>query len=68
MNDDFRALKERLRRLDAVLLGGGPVDTELAQALSKVRRAAKRGDRTRSPTPELRALLERAEMVARRIA
>jgi hypothetical protein len=68
MNDDFRDLKERLRRLDAFLLGGGLVNAEFAQALSMVRRAAKRGDRTRSPTPELRALLERAEMAARRIA
>jgi hypothetical protein len=41
------------------------VDVEFAQAVSAVRRAAKHGDRTRDPTPELRALLERAENLGR---
>jgi hypothetical protein len=67
MNDDFRDLKERIRRLDAVLMGGGLSDATFAQALSKVRRATRRGDRTRQPTPELRTLLEQAESLARKI-
>jgi hypothetical protein len=67
MNDDFRDLKERIRRLDAVLMDGGLSDATFAQALSKVRRATRRGDRTRQPTPELRTLLEQAESLARKI-
>ncbi len=67
MNDDFRELKERTRRLDGLLLGGGLSSSEFAQALDRLRRALRRGDRTRAPTPELRSMLERAEMLARSI-
>lgn len=67
MNQDFRDFKERLRRLEAMLMQGGLSDIDFAQALSKVRRAAKRGDRTREPTPELRSMLEHAEGLARRL-
>jgi hypothetical protein len=38
---------------------------EFAQALSRVRRAERRGDRSREPSSELRTLLERAEGLAR---
>jgi len=65
MNDNFRELKARLRRLDELLTSRGAVDVEFAQAVSAVRRAAKHGDRTRDPSPELRALLERAESLGR---
>jgi hypothetical protein len=65
MNDNFRELKVRLRRLDELLASRGTVDVEFAQAVSAVRRAAKHGDRTRDPSPELRALLERAENLGR---
>ncbi len=65
MNDNFRELKARLRRLDELLASRGTVDLEFAQAVSAVRRAAKHGDRTRDPSPELRALLERAESLGR---
>jgi hypothetical protein len=65
MNDNFRELKVRLRRLDELLASRGTVDVEFAQAVSAVRRAAKHGDRTREPSPELRALLERAENLGR---
>jgi hypothetical protein len=68
MNDDFRDLKERLRRLDTILMERGLSDANFAQALSKVRRLTRRGDRTREPTPELRSLLEQAEGLARKIA
>jgi hypothetical protein len=67
MNDQFRELKERLRRLDAILLDRGMSNAGFAQALSKVRRAAKRGDRSRPPRPELRTLLEQAELMAGRL-
>jgi hypothetical protein len=65
MNDNFRELKARLRRLDELLASRRTVDVEFAQAVSAVRRAAKHGDRTRDPSPELRALLERAENLGR---
>lgn len=65
MNDNFKELKERLRKLDALLTSHGQVDLAFAQAVSAVRRAAKHGDRTRDPSPELRALLEKAESMGR---
>ena len=65
MNDNFRELKVRLRRLDELLASRGTVDVQFAQAVSAVRRAAKHGDRTRDPSPDLRALLERAESLGR---
>jgi hypothetical protein len=68
MNDGFRDLKERMRRLDELLESRGPTDAAFAQALSFLHRAARRGDRTREPTPELRGLLERAEDRGRRLA
>jgi hypothetical protein len=68
MNDEFREFKERLRRLDAILVERGLSDADFAQALSRVRRATRRGDRSRAPSPELRTMLEQAEGMARRIA
>ena len=68
MNDQFKALKERMRRLDALLeRRGATEDVAFAQALSSLHRAARRGDRTREPSPELRGLLERAEAFGRRL-
>lgn len=68
MNDQFKALKERMRRLDALLeRRGATEDVGFAQALSSLHRAARRGDRTREPSPELRGLLERAEAFGRRL-
>lgn len=65
MNENFRELKERIRKLDELLVTRGQTDVQLAQALSAVRRAVKHGDRTRDPSPSLRALLEKAESVGR---
>jgi hypothetical protein len=68
MNDSFKQLKERMRRLDAILVQrGANEDLGFAQAVSYLRRAARRGDRTRAPTPELMSLLERAEAFGRRL-
>lgn len=53
MNDNFRDLKERIRKLDALLADGGSQDLSFAQAVSALRRAAKHGDRTRDPSPAL---------------
>lgn len=67
MNDSFRDLKARVRRLDEVLSAGAAANVEFAQALSRARRALRRGDRSRQPPAELEALVERAETLARRI-
>lgn len=66
MNDSFRELKARIRRVDAVLTSvGGNDHADLAQALSRVQRLVRRGDRSLEPSAELIALLERAEALAR---
>jgi hypothetical protein len=68
MNDEFKVLKERMRRLDALLeRRGASEDVGFAQALSSLHRAARRGDRSRAPSPELLSLLERAEGYGRRL-
>ncbi len=62
MNEAFKVLKERMRQLDALLQRrGANEDIAFAQAVSSLHRAARRGDRSREPTPELMTLLERAE-------
>ncbi len=61
MNDSYRELKARLRKLDETLLAQGHTNLEFAQAVSRVHRAERHGDRSREPTSELRALLQRAE-------
>jgi len=68
MNDAFRELKTRLRKLDEILVDRGLTHVDFAQALSRVHRAERRGDRSREPTTELRTLLEHAEGLARKIA
>jgi hypothetical protein len=68
MNEAFRDLKERMRRLDAILARRGATeDVGFAQALSSLHRAARRGDRSREPSSELVGLLERAEAHGRRL-
>ena len=42
MNDTFRDLKARVRRLDEVLSGGAAGNVDFAQALSQARRALRR--------------------------
>jgi hypothetical protein len=65
MNDNFRELKDRIRKLDDLLAVRGTGNVQFAQALSAVRRAVKHGDRTRDPSPELRGLLDKAEALGR---
>jgi hypothetical protein len=67
VNDTYKELKERMRKLDEFLTLRGQGNTELAQAVSQLHRAARKGDRSREPSPELRGLLEKAEGIARRI-
>jgi hypothetical protein len=65
MNDAFREVKDRMRKLDAALVGGGVSNPAFAQAVSAARRLMKKGDRSRSPTPEIQALVEKAEALGR---
>lgn len=67
MNDTFRDLKARLRRLDELLSTRGAGNVELAQAVSRVQRLVRKSDRSREPSPELLGLLERAESAGRSI-
>jgi hypothetical protein len=68
MNESYGESKARLRKLDEVLVEQGLTNVEFAQVLSRVHRAERRADRSRAPSDELRALLERAETLARRSA
>jgi hypothetical protein len=68
VNDNYRDVKVRIRRLHELLLSRGLGHQQFAQALSAVRRAAKQGKRSRDPSPELRGLLDKAETLARGIA
>ena len=65
MNDDYRDLKTRIRKLHGLLQDGGLGSRDFAQAVSAVQRAERRGDRSRQPSPELRGLLEKAESLGR---
>ncbi len=66
MNDSFRDLKARVRRLDEALSAGAAANVDFAQALSKAHRVLRRGDRSREPSPELETLVQRAEALVRR--
>jgi hypothetical protein len=65
VNDNFKELKGRIRTLDELLAARGTGNAAFAQALSAVRRAERHGDRSRDPSPALRALLEKAELLGR---
>jgi sirohydrochlorin ferrochelatase len=65
MNETFREVKDRMRRLDVVLERGGSSNVEFAQAVSRVRRLVKKGDRSREPSQEIRVTLDRAEAMGR---
>lgn len=67
MNDTFKDLKARIRKLDELLATRGAGNVELAQAVSRVQRLVRKSDRSREPSLELRALLERAETVGRTV-
>jgi hypothetical protein len=66
MNDAFRELKARVRRLDEAVSAGVGANVALAQAVSQARRAVRRGDRSREPADRLEALVRRAEALVGR--
>ncbi len=65
LNENFKELKARIRTLTELVAARGQGSAELAQAVSAVQRAERRGDRSRDPSPQLRSLLEDAEAIAR---
>ena len=65
MNDTYREVKDRMRKLDTVLVQGGNSNVEFAQAVSRVRRLVKKGDRSREPSVEIRSGLDKAEAIGR---
>ena len=67
MNDDFRELKARIKKLLTLLDDGGIGHQGFAQAVSAVQRAERHGDRSRQPSPELKGLLEKAENLGRAV-
>jgi hypothetical protein len=68
MNEEFREFKARVRKLDEILADRGLGNLAFAQALSRVHRAERRGDRSREPSAELRSLLDQAEGLAGKLA
>ncbi len=64
MNDQYEELRERLRKLDEILVSRGSANVDFAQALSRAHRAERRAKRSREPDGVLRALLARAEALA----
>jgi hypothetical protein len=54
-----------MRKLDTVLTKGGNSNVEFAQAVSRVRRLVKKGDRSREPSVEIRSGLDKAEAIGR---
>jgi len=64
VNDNFKELKQRIRRLDELRIARGMHDLAFVRALDTVRRAAKHEDTGRDPSRALRALLEKAEALA----
>jgi hypothetical protein len=57
-------MKRRMRVLTE-LLADHATDPAFAKAVDALRRAAKRGDHRQDPSPELRALLQKAEDLAK---
>jgi len=70
MNDNFGELKARVRKLNDLLTSdrGRILDNlEFARAVSQAHRLVRDGDRTREPSPVLRAAVEKAEVLGHSI-
>ncbi len=63
----WRTARARIAQMPGVADLRSPPNMEFAQAMSQLRRAARKGDRSRDPSADLRLLLERAELLATRI-
>jgi hypothetical protein len=70
MNEAFGELKARLRKLNEILAGevGRVIENpDFARAVSQAQRLVRDGDRSREPSPVLRAAVEKAEALGRGI-
>ena len=70
MNDNFGELKARLRKLGGLLTkepGQILANLDFARAISQAQRLIRSGDRTREPSPAIRAAVEKAEFLGRGI-
>jgi len=70
MNDNFGDFKARLRKLGSLLAGEqGRIleNLDFARAVSQAQRLIRSGDRTREPSAEIRAAVEKAELLGRGI-
>jgi hypothetical protein len=71
MNEAIGELKARLRKMRAMLSEEGGVrildNMDFAQAVSRADRLMRTADRSRDPSPELRASVERAEILGHSI-
>jgi hypothetical protein len=68
VNENYREIKRRIHKLDDLLTARGMGNIAFVRALDTVRRASKREDSRRDPSPELRLLLEKAEELGRTLA
>ena len=68
MNENYREIKRRIHKLDDLLDAHGMGNIAFVRALDTVRRASKRADSRRDPSPELRLLPEKAEDLGRMVA
>jgi hypothetical protein len=68
VNENYKELKRRIRNLDGLLTKRGMENIGFVRALDTVRRAAKHGNDSREPSPELRVLIEKAEDLGRMLA
>jgi hypothetical protein len=70
MNENFGELKARVRKLNELLTSDSGLildNLEFARAVSQAHRLVRDGDRTREPSPMLRAAVEKAELLGRAI-
>jgi hypothetical protein len=70
MNENFGAMKARLRKLNELLTGdSGRIlgNLDFARAVSHASRLLRDGDRTREPSAALRAAIEKAELLGRAV-
>jgi hypothetical protein len=70
MNENFGELKARVRKLNELLTGDSGrilANLDFARAVSQAERLVRDGDRTREPSPVLRAAVEKAEILGRAI-
>ncbi len=70
MNDGYKDIKARIKLLDTARAPDGTANTgsiEFSQALNQAHRLVRRGDRSREPSTELRASVDKAEALLARL-